>query len=139
MRAKDHRLHIPVGVKLHACLLLLGFTEDEIRGGLEWNHMPALALRTIDENGQMQPAANSPAHIEPMRKFDHSIQTRGSGATTAGSDVGKISKLRRIEKDPAGGEEFRRKLLAVKSGEPAAPAKRKHKWPKRKIENGKKP
>ena len=135
MRAADHRRSIPTGVKLHACLLLLGFTEEEITGGgIEWNHEPALALRSIDADGQIHPPSNSPAHIRPMRKDDHAVVTRGTGATTAGSDIGKAAKLKRIEKDPAGGAEFRRKLLSAKAGgeEPARPGKRKKKaWPKR--------
>lgn len=116
MRAKDYRKAIPVGVKLHSCLLLLGFSEEEISGGLiEYDHCPALALRSIDpQTGQMVPHPNDPRYIEPRRKVDHAVKTRGSGATTAGSDVGSAAKLKRIEKDPAGGEAFRAKLLATK-------------------------
>lgn len=137
MRASDHRKHIPVGVKLHACLLLLGFSEEEISGGqIEWDHCPALALRSVDpETGEMTPHPNDPRYIEPRRKFEHAAKTRGTGATTAGSDVGASAKLKRIEKDPAGGEEFRRRLLATKAGEEVKPARR----PKQKIKNRKTP
>ena len=133
MRAADHRRHIPVGVKLHACLLLLGFTEEEITGGgINWDHSWSLNTRTVNAAGEMEPHPNDPRYIVPLRKAAHDVKTRGSGATTAGSDVHKGAKLKRIEKDPAGGAEFRRKLLATKAGEtPDAPGKRKHQWPKR--------
>lgn len=141
MRAADHRRHIPVGVKLHACLLLLGFSEEEIAGGqIEWDHTPALALRSIDaETGEMTPHPNDPRYLEPRRKAEHAIKTRGRGATTAGSDVGAASKLKRIEKDPGGGEEFRRRLLAAKTGgKPPETKKRKHQWPSRPFNTRKK-
>lgn len=134
MRAKDHRLGIPLGVKLHACLLLLGFTDEEITGGgIQWDHAWSLNTRTINADGEMDPHPNDPRYIVPLRKAAHDIKTRGSGATTAGSDVGKGAKLKRIEKDPAGGAEFRRKLLTVKTGldDHAVLAKRKTKWPSR--------
>lgn len=126
MRASDHRKSIPVGVKLQAALLLLGFTEDEITGGLEWDHQPALALRIVDpQTGELVPHPNDPRYLRPLRKAEHAVKTRGSGATTAGTDVGNASKVKRIEKDPSGGEEFRRRLLAIKRGDEPPPSKRK--------------
>lgn len=141
MRAKDHRKAIPLGVKLHACLLLLGFTDEEIAGGVEWDHAPALALRVVDpESGQLVPHPNDPRYLRPLRKVEHAVKTRGTGATTAGSDVGNAAKVKRVEKDPPGGEEFRRRLLAVKTGgKPPETKKRKRPWPTRKFETRKKP
>lgn len=159
MRAKDHRKAIPVGVKLKSALLLAGFTEAEIDGGLiEFDHTPALALRTIDESGEIQPPANDYRYIRPMLAEAHAAKTRGTGATTAGSDVGNAAKVKRIEKDPGGGEEFRRRLLAKKTltgcttpeqaeslsrwhrgGKPPETKKRKRPWPTRKFETRKKP
>lgn len=141
MRAKDHRKAIPVGVKLKSALRAAGFTEAEIDGGLiEFDHTPALALRTIDESGEIQPPANDYRHIRPMLREAHAIKTRGTGATTAGSDVGNAAKVKRVEKDPPGGEEFRRRLLAVKTGgKPPETKKRKRPWPTRKFETRKKP
>lgn len=118
MRAADHRRHIPIGVKLHATLLLLGFTDEEIAGGVEWDHQPALALRVVDpETGELTPHPNDPRYLRPLRKAEHSVKTRGAGATTAGSDIGNAAKVKRIERDPAGGEEFRRRILEIKRGE----------------------
>lgn len=133
MKASDHRKAIPLGVKLKSALLDAGFTEAEIDSGLiEFDHSPALALRTIDENGEIQPPANDYRYIRPMMRDDHAAKTRGTGATTAGSDVGNAAKVKRLEKDPGGGEAFRAKLLAVKTGEkPPETKKRKHQWPSR--------
>ncbi|CAM5769952.1 hypothetical protein [Bosea minatitlanensis] len=138
MRASDHRKHIPVGVKLHATLLLLGFSDEEIAGGLEWDHQPALALRIVDpETGELTPHPNDPRYLRPLRKAEHALKTRGAGATTAGSDVGSAAKVKRIEKDPAGGEAFRRRILAIKRGDEPPPSKRKRQWPTRPFPNRK--
>lgn len=135
MRASDHRKAIPVGVKLHAALLLLGFTEDQIPQ-LQWDHEPALGLRAIDdETGEMTPAPNDPRFIRPMLPDSHAVKTRGAGATTAGSDVGKMKKLRHlIAKEAA----FRERVLA-KGGQATQPkpAKRKRAWPSRPFSNSK--
>lgn len=96
-RTKDHRKAIPVGVKLHACLLLLGYTDEEIKGGLQWDHYPALGLRVLDpETGQLVPAPNDPRYIRPMRTAEHRVKTSGRKATTAGSDVHAIAKVKRL-------------------------------------------
>lgn len=116
MRAKDFRKAIPIGVKLHAVLLMLGFTEDEIAGGIEWHHAPALALRLVDaETGELRPHPNDPRHIVPLRKADHRVQTFGNGATTAGSDIGRAAKLKRLEKMNAA---YREIILRKTAGEP---------------------
>ncbi|WP_210339837.1 hypothetical protein [Bosea sp. ASV33] len=136
MRTSDHRKHIPIGVKLHAALLLLGFTEEEIAGGVEWDHQPALALRIVDpETGELMPHPNDPRHLRPLRKVEHAEKTRGRGATTAGSDVGNAAKVKRIERDPAGGEEFRRRILEIKRGE--RPERPRSRMPSRPFPNRK--
>lgn len=126
MRASDHRKSIPVGVKLHAALLLLGFTDEQIPL-LEWDHTIPLGLREVDaETGEMTPAPNDPHFIRPMLPDEHAVKTRGAGATTAGSDIGKMKKLRKlIAKQTA----FRERVLA-KGGSAAPP---KPKKPKRHI------
>ncbi len=141
MRAADFRKGIPVGVKLKAALKAAGFTDDEIENGeIQFDHAPALALRGLDQYGEIYPPANDWRFLRPMRKADHDLKTRGTGATTAGSDVGVAAKLKRVAKDPPGGEEFRRKLLAVKAGEPPAPTKRpKQKWGSRPFQKRIKP
>jgi hypothetical protein len=132
MSTREHRKSIPLGVKLHACLLALGYTDEEITGGgIQFDHCPALALRFVDpETGEMMPAPNDPRHIRPMRKADHARKTFGVPATTAGSDIHAAAKVKRIAADPAGGEEFRRRLLTPKPRD----ERPRSKWPSRKFE-----
>lgn len=111
MTTKQHRKAIPVGVKLHACLLLLGYTEEEIAHGLRWDHFPALGLRVVDpETGVMTPAPNDPRYIRPMRIAEHDRKTFGSRATTAGGDIHAIAKVKRLN-----GETPKRKKQKIKS------------------------
>ena len=136
MRASDHRKAIPLGVKLQACLILLGFTDEQIAGGIEWDHDPALAIRALDEHGNLHPAANDPHYIRPLTKPAHAEKTRGRGATTAGSDVGRAAKLKRLEAMNAA---YRDLILRKAEGEPPPETKkRKYQWPTgRKIQNRK--
>lgn len=123
------RKHISLLTKLHAALYQLGFEPHEV----ELDHAPALALREWDEAAQDTiPPASDPRYLVWMPKADHAVKTRGAGATTAGSDIGNAAKVKRLERDPRGGEEFRRRLLAKSDGEPPPETKkRKHQWPKR--------
>jgi len=132
MRAKDHRKHIPIGVKLKSALLAAGFSEEAIESGqIQFDHFPALGIRPVVD-GVMKPESNDWRYIRPMLKADHDLKTRGAGATTAGTDVGNAAKVKRIEKDPDGGEEFRRRLLATKTGgKPPETKTRKRPWPTR--------
>lgn len=136
MRASDHRKAIPLGVKLNACLILLGFTDEQIAGGIEWDHDPALAIRALDEHGNLHPPANDPHYIRPLTKPAHAEKTRGRGATTAGSDVGRAAKLKRLEKMNAA---YRDLILRKAEGDPSPERKkRKRPWPAgRKIPNRK--
>lgn len=118
------RKHISISMKLAACLDALGLTGEKIH----WDHTVALSARIYHpDTGLYEPDELDPRYIRPMRIEDHKIKTFGRGATTAGSDIGIAAKLKRIEKDPAGGEEFRRKLLA----KPPREDRPKSKWPKR--------
>jgi hypothetical protein len=132
MTTAEHRKHIPIGVKLHAALLLLGFTDDEIVGGVEWDHAPALALRIVDPvTGEMSPHPNDPRYIQPLRQAAHDLKTFGRPATTAGSDIGNAAKLKRIEREQA---DFRARILAKQPGQkrprtgsiPSRPFQRRH-------------
>lgn len=137
MTTREHRKAIPLGVKLHAALLALGYSDEEIVGGaLEWDHCPALALRFVDpETGEMTPAPNDPRYIRPMRKGEHAEKTFGRPATTAGSDIGAAAKVRRITKQQ---EEARRRMLAKDAGEPRKKSGRipSRGFPKRKRTTG---
>lgn len=131
--ASDHRKHIPVGAKLHACLLLLCYTEEHIPL-IQWDHEPALGLRAVNaETGEMTPTPNDPRFIRPMLPDDHAVKTRGAVATTAGSDVGKIAKQKRVIRKEAA---FRERILA-KGGPATAPKPKKprRQWPSHPISN----
>jgi hypothetical protein len=120
------RPHMSKGVKLQAALNALGLKGFEV----EWNHIPPLALREYDHHlGDYIPAANDPDYIVPMIKEAHRALTNGNPATCADGDIHKIAKAKRIAKDPPGGDEFRRKLLAPTPLEDRP----RSKWPKRKF------
>lgn len=96
MTTKDHRKAITLGVKLHACLLLLGFSDEDIEAGIDFDHQPALGLREIVD-GKMVPDSNDPHFLRPMRKTDHKLKTSGrSNVTVAGSDQHNIAKVKRL-------------------------------------------
>jgi hypothetical protein len=133
VKTSEHRKHIPIGVKLHAALLLLGFTEDEISGGLIWDHTPPLGLRFVDpETGQMVPHPNDPRHIQPLRRADNAIKTNGPKACAAGGDIHAIAKAKRLSK---GHDEFRARMLAPDKGREAHEPKTKRAWPKRRLQS----
>lgn len=99
--SSEHRKHIPQGVKLHACLLLLGFTDEEIttKGAINWDHHPAIGLRKIDpKTGALIPPVNDPHSIRPLRAAEHDVKTNGTKATTRGSDKFEMAKTDRLEK-----------------------------------------
>lgn len=110
--ARLPRPHMSLSVKLAACLDALGFEPGE---PVEWDHTIALGLRKRLPDGRYEPDANDPRYIRPKRPGAHAVKTRGNGATTAGSDVGTMRHLRDLT---ASQEEFRRRMLAKKCGEP---------------------
>lgn len=96
LTTKEHRKAIPLGVKLHACLLLLGFTDEDIEAGVDWDHSPPLGLREIVE-GKMVPDSNDPHFLRPMRRADHRVKTSGrKNISVAGSDQHIIAKVKRL-------------------------------------------
>jgi hypothetical protein len=74
---------------------------------IEWDHFRALGLGGTHDY----------LNIEAVHAECHRQKTFGAAATTAGSDIGKIAKTRRLEKLRLG----------------TAKAKPKRKWPKRKM------
>lgn len=83
-------------VRIHSCLRLLGFSEADIKAGIDWDHQPALGFREI-VNGVMTPAPNNPYHIRPMRRLEHKTKTSGrKNVTVAGSDQHMMGKVRRL-------------------------------------------
>lgn len=113
------RPHMPMKVKLDACLILLGFDPDSV----EWHHDPALELRPYtviypdtDDVYKAKilyfPDANDPRYIRPMAKEDHKRQTFGTGKPREG-DIKTIAHVRRMTKKQ---KDFRDKMLAKEIG-----------------------
>jgi len=124
-----HRKYVPVGVRLDACLLALGFTLEQIRRGqIHWDHMPPLGTRAVNDDGVMTPDPNDPRYIQPLLVEEHEIKTWGTPATSAGSDIAAIAKAKRLAADQAA---FRATLLARTTGEAPPPEKPKRPWPSR--------
>lgn len=64
-----------------------------------YDHEPALRLRKINRAGtDYIPPQHSSKHIDARCPASHAVKTHGSGATTAGTDIGKIKKMREHEK-----------------------------------------
>jgi HNH endonuclease len=82
---------------------------------VEWDHMVPLGL-----GGE-----HYFRNLAPVHKTCHDKKTRGTKATTAGSDIGKISKERRI---------IRECKFVVKKRKPGA-RKPKSSWPSRKMQS----
>jgi len=120
--ARLPRPHMSLSVKLAACLDALGFKPDD---KIEWDHTWALGLRERTPEGGYIPAANDPRYIRPKLEDVHLTKTSGNGATTAGSDVHRIAKVRRLLRAE---EEFRWRLTSYDHR--TTPAK-----PKRKIQS----
>jgi len=89
------RPYMPLSVKLKAAILQLGLDPDDV----EYDHHPALALRTWNDNkGDWIPSANNPIYITILSKAAHARKTNGPPATAYGSDKGNIGKARRLSK-----------------------------------------
>jgi hypothetical protein len=115
------RRPLPLSVKLSVALRALGVKETEI----DWSHEPALQLRAYDER-DYSPAQHDPGFIFIRRKAEHAAITFKDNGTGRG-DLTAIAHVKRLGRKE---EEFRRRLLAKDSGEPAREQRRKHQWPK---------
>ena len=109
------RPHTPLKVKLDAALIQLGLDPDTA----ELDHFPALERRDLDEAGNYTPPANDPRFMQWLAPSAHKVKTFGRGGekriTTAGSDIGEITKERHLTEDH---EAFRERLLRKVPGEP---------------------
>ena len=66
-----------------------------------FDHSPALRLRDLTPDGtEYSPHQHEPSHIDALCPECHDLKTRGAGATTAGTDIGKIKKERKRGKSP---------------------------------------
>lgn len=105
MKAEKRR-EPPLSVKLEAALRqlvdawkALGKVPADEEPKLEFDHFPALGLREVcQETGQHIPHQHSAEHLRWMPKEDHARKTRGTGATTNGTDVGEMRKTRQLVK-----------------------------------------
>lgn len=119
--SEGRRKHIPLRAKLEVALRHLGYRIEQVR----WDHDPALELRPMNEDGtDTIPPASDPAYIQLLVPEEHDRKTFGTKATSAGSDIHKIAKHRRIT---ASQEEFRRTLLA-KAGQGEPPPRKKRRF-----------
>ena len=117
------RRHIPLAVKLAACLDAMGMTGEAI----EWEHTIPLGLRAYDEmTGLYSPDEMDPRYLRPMAKGQHKLKTFGGHVPLSG-DVSRIAKMKRLT---AGESAFRERLLAKDAGD-APPAKPGRRWASR--------
>lgn len=97
------------------------------RSRTAFDHNPALRLRDVRSDGtDYEPAQRDGDYIDPLCFRCHAAKTHGTGATTAGTDTGKIKKERKRAK-PA-----KRKPVWAKR----KMAKRVNPWGKRRMSNG---
>ncbi|MDB5584841.1 MAG: hypothetical protein JWR80_10017 [Bradyrhizobium sp.] len=128
-----HRPHMPLSVKLQAAILQLGLDPARV----DFDHNPALGLREFNaETKTYTPDANDPKFITVLeRGEDHRIKTSGTAATSAGSDVHRIAKSKRVAKDHAIHEEV---VAAKATGERVLKREKpgKRQWPQgRKLQS----
>lgn len=94
---------------------------------IDFDHAEALALGGADEI----------ENLRAVHRDCHAVKTRGAGATTAGSDIGKIAKQKRLIRKQT---EFRERVLAKggRASEPKPKTKAvKRAWPSRPFPNRK--
>lgn len=113
MRDESHkpprpkRKYIPIAIRRAAvkrqggkCACGCGEPVSVERGsGTDFDHDPALILRRINRKGtDYIPPQLSPKHIVARTRACHHRKTRGTGATTAGTDIGMMKKNNRRER-----------------------------------------
>jgi len=94
-----YRPNMPLSVKLQAAILQLGLDPAKV----DFDHNPALGLREFNEETKTYtPDANDPKFITVLeRGEEHRIKTSGTPATSAGSDIHRIAKAKRLAKAQA--------------------------------------
>lgn len=134
MNERPKRRAIPKRIKRKVCReqagICAGFgcialVSADPRMNTHFDHEPALRLRNVRSDGKDYiPPQHSPHHIDARCPPCHHAKTHGTGATTAGTDTGKIKKERK-----------RAKAIAQALGLEGMP---KTKWPKRAWQKGRK-
>lgn len=110
------RRKVPLAIALKVALRQLGFKKPEL------DHDPALGLRERTPDGGYIPDQHDPDYLVWRDAEEHAVKTRGNGATTAGSDVHVIAKVKRLSKAE---EEFRWRLTSYDHRTTPAEPKRK--------------
>jgi hypothetical protein len=104
---RPKRRTIPVAVKRAVCARQkwvckcgCGMVVSEKPGtGTKFDHRPPLRLRDVLPDGSDYiPPQHSVEHLDAICNAEHHRRTHGTGATTAGSDIGAIKKERRRAK-----------------------------------------
>lgn len=109
---KGYRPHMPLKVKLEACLRALGLEPKDV----QFDHEPPLQLRIwCPTSLDTIPPANDARFIVPKGKAEHGIKT-------AKRDVPAIGKTKRLSREQ---EAFHARILAKTTGDESPPAKRR--------------
>lgn len=104
---KPKRKAIPARIKKAVCAAQDGCcpcgcdltVSAEPKTGTEFDHEPALELRDVESDlSDWIPPQHDAAYIVARCGPSHLAKTSGTGATTAGSDIGKIKKERKRRK-----------------------------------------
>ena len=124
--SRPPRKAIPLWVKRHVvgaqgglCVCGCGQAVSvKARTDTHFDHEPALILRKVNQRKtDYIPPQHHPDYIDARCPLSHKIKTSGSGATTAGTDIGKMKKERKRNRPP----------------------KPKRSWPKRSFQKRSKP
>ena len=95
MSDRPKRKAIPLGVRLEACLLLLGLDPADV----EWHHSIPLGLRPVNDAGDdYDPPQLDPKYIVPMESAAHAVQTDGVPHQPLSGDKSRIAKAKRLER-----------------------------------------
>jgi len=114
--ARLPRRKVPTAIALKVALRQLNLKAPQL------DHDPALGLRDRSPDGGYIPHEHDPDYLVWRDAEEHAVKTRGNGATTAGSDVHRIAKVKRLSKAE---EEFRWRLTSYDHRTTTAKPKRK--------------
>lgn len=101
---RPNRKYIPLSVKRAVAnrqrwVCKCGCGAAIENGKVHWDHEPALRLRDVSPDGSDYiPPQNDPDYIDALCPASHHAKTHGTGASTAGTDIGKIKKERKRNK-----------------------------------------
>ena len=95
-----------------------------------FDHEPALRLRAVNGAGtDYEPPQLDPRYIDARCPESHHAKTHGTGATTAGTDIGKIKKERKRSK----ATKPTRKIHSPGFAKIRRPMRSANRWPKRSV------